>query len=71
MGEELAVLVHRAALNRNLRPQTGKRVSSPGVPPTMTRRGCEAAADEIVEHGPPGRRRFSAQSRKMPRRIQL
>ena len=55
MGEQVALLVHRAALDRHVVPQAGERrlEALAAVDDHQLRLG-QAARQQIVEHGPPG-----------------
>ncbi len=54
-GQEVAVLVNRAALNQNIRPKRGQRLLEAGsaIDDDELRR-LQAAIDEAVEERPPG-----------------
>ncbi len=62
MAEQVAVLVHGAALDRQvLAPQRDEGASRPGAPSTMTKSGrFSPAGIEVVEEPPPRRRALSA-----------
>ncbi|TPV98791.1 MAG: hypothetical protein USCAAHI_01783 [Beijerinckiaceae bacterium] len=61
MGQQIAMLMHRAALNRHIGPQRGERVLEPrrAVDDDEFRR-LQSALDKIVEQRPPGGLALSA-----------
>src|ERR687887_2352609 len=61
MGQKIAMLVNRAALEQNIRPQRGERFFKAwsAIDDDELRRS-QAAVDEIIEEAPPGGFAFAA-----------